>query len=135
MDGLNLIGLGERRSSPVGYPASEIARQLAEANAVGEALRKARRDRIVAEHISAHNAAQARSQQAIKDTPSRPNQVRVSDYGSLATQDKAARQVKEPDKKRSPDKVRDGPTCKERPKHNRGNGGSRSFVPWCGRKS
>lgn len=97
---------------------------------------KARRYRIVAQHNDAHAAAQARLQQAIKDTPSRPNQVRASDYGSLASQQtRAKKQVKEPDIKRSPDKVRDGPTCKERPKHNRGGGGSRSFVPWCGRKS
>ncbi|QIG67100.1 hypothetical protein EVB46_002 [Rhizobium phage RHph_TM32] len=126
----------ERRGPPINDRRAEYVREMAEADALNEALRKARRDKIVAQHNDAHNAAQARTKDAIRNTPSRPNQVRASDYGSLASQQtRAVRQVKEPDGKRSPDKVRDGPTCKERPKHNRGNGGSRSFVPWCGRKS
>jgi hypothetical protein len=28
----------------------------------------------------------------------------------------------------------DTPRCKQRPKDNRGNGGSRAFIPWCDRK-
>ena len=37
---------------------------------------------------------------------------------------------------KSPEKVREerGPTCKPRPTSNRGNGGSRPFVPWCDKK-
>lgn len=35
--------------------------------------------------------------------------------------------------KQSPEKVREKNVCKSRPKKNKGNGGSRSFIPWCKR--
>lgn len=74
-------------------------------------------------------------QQRINETPSRPNVARSSDYGSLSQNQQAKKQQTEPDKKRSQEKVReDNPSCKPRPEHNRGSGGSRNFVPWCNRK-
>lgn len=102
---------------------------LAEPEVVRNVAKKAARMDAVKRLNDAHAAAR----EAIAKTPSRPNQVRVSDYGSLS-RNKAKMQVKEPEKLKSPEKVRDGPTCKERPKNNRGDGGSRAFVPWCGRR-
>lgn len=58
-------------------------------------------------------------------------------FGSLdqTPRTKTVRAKTEPLKK-SLEKVREetGPTCKERPKNNRGHGGSRAFVPWCDKK-
>lgn len=81
--------------------------------------------------LSDHRAVQQR----INETPSRQNVARRSDYGSLSQNQQAKKQQTEPDKKRSQEKVReDNPSCKPRPEHNRGSGGSRNFVPWCNRK-
>lgn len=97
-----------------------------------DAVADVRKKRL--ESIGRLNDAHAAAKEAIRNTPARPNQGRLSDFGSLS-RNKAKKHVKEPDERRSPEKqVRDGPTCKERPKNNRGNGGSRSFVPWCGRR-
>lgn len=35
------------------------------------------------------------------------------------------------DERRAADGLPDRPKCKERPKDTRGNGGSRSYIPWC----
>lgn len=65
----------------------------------------------------------------------RPNRVNSSDFGSLSrTKANTKKHVSEPVRSPQQKEVRDVPTCKERPKHNRGNGGSRAFVPWCGRR-
>lgn len=42
---------------------------------------------------------------------------------------RSAQPMTKPD--RSPDTVREGPTCKPRPTVNRGDGSSKRFVPWC----
>lgn len=55
-------------------------------------------------------------------------------WGSLGARPlppRAARPTTSTKPDRSPDKVRAGPTCKERPTFNRGDGSSRRFVPWC----
>ncbi|MBT9371783.1 hypothetical protein [Rhizobium sp. CSW-27] len=79
-------------------------------------------------HDDAHRKASAPMEQK-----ARPNQVRVSDYGSLSRTRPNTKTgvVHEHDKKSSPEKVRENPTCKERPSSNRGSGGSRAFIPWC----
>lgn len=81
-----------------------------------------------------HDAAHRKATSPIEQK-ARPNPVRQSDYGSLSrTRPNIKKGVlHEPDNKRSPEKekVRENPTCKERPSSNRGSGGSRSFVPWC----
>lgn len=70
-------------------------------------------------------------------TPSRPSRASRLSFGSLAETPRAKTdKARTEPLEKSPDKVREerGPTCKERPKNNRGNGGSRRFVPWCDRK-
>jgi hypothetical protein len=83
-------------------------------------------------HDAAHSKATAPMEKA------RPNQVRKSDYGSLSRTRPNTKtgMAKEPDTRKSPnqEKVRDNPTCKERPASNRGSGGSRAYVPWCDKK-
>lgn len=84
------------------------------------------------------NAAKALSdhravQDAIKNSPSRPNQRRASDMGSL-TPLKAKIKQDKTEPVRSP-KAREEKqnTCKPRPENNAGMGNSRNFVPWCNR--
>lgn len=79
-----------------------------------------------------HNAAHSKAISPIEQK-ARPNVVRNSDYGSLSRTRPNTKTgvLYEPDNKRSPEKVRENPTCKERPSSNRGSGGSRQFVPWC----
>ncbi|UIB81386.1 hypothetical protein [Flyfo microvirus Tbat2_91] len=96
-----------------------------------DAVADVRKKRL--DSISRLNDAHAATQQAINNTPSRPNQVRQSDFGSLS-RTKANKHTPEPVRSPQQKEVREGLTCKERPKHNRGNGGSRPFVPWCGRR-
>ena len=85
-------------------------------------------ERSRALHDAAHRKATAPIEQK-----ARQGTVRKSDYGSLSRLRPETKQrvIHEPDNRKSPEKVRENPTCKERPLSNRGPGGSRSFVPWC----
>lgn len=82
-----------------------------------------------AKALSDHRAIQER----INNSPSRPNQVRVSDMGSL-TQKAKIKQVKTEHERSAKQREDTNPTCKPRPETNRGMGGSRNYVPWCNRK-
>lgn len=90
-------------------------------------------DDLVRQGRALHDAAHARATAPMETT--RPNLVRRSDYGSLSRTrpNTKSGMLNEPDNKRSPkdEKVRENPTCKERPSSNRGTGGSRAFIPWC----
>jgi hypothetical protein len=131
------IAMGRISRSPLGVldkPALGVSRSVENRQDVLKA-RQARlaqiADELTRQGRALHDAAH-RKATAPQEQKSRPNQVRVSDMGSLRNPPKAATQkVKEHDNRSSPEKVRDYPTCKERPKHNRGNGSSRTFVPWC----
>lgn len=88
--------------------------------------------------VALDDLKKAHSAATVPNQPGRPNAKRVSSYGSLTLTDaqQKHKQDRKPDEKRSPkeEKVRDLNNCKERPKSNKGNGGSRPFVPWCGRR-
>lgn len=66
----------------------------------------------------------------------RRNKISGLKFGPAESARTKKDKVKTEPLEKSPDKVREdmGPTCKPRPRHNKGNGGSRAFVPWCDRK-
>lgn len=67
----------------------------------------------------------------------RKNKVSGLSFGSLSQSPRTKKdKVRTEPLEKSPNKVRDekGPTCKARPKNNKGSGGSRDFIPWCDKK-
>lgn len=69
----------------------------------------------------------------------RKNRASAFHFGALTSaRTNNDRAKKEPAQGSHSQKVRDenrGPTCKSRPKNNRGNGGSRAYIPWCDKKT